>query len=331
LQSLYEGRPSNISRVVSASPRGGSYAIYASDRWKLGDRSILEWGLRWDDQTYTDLSSDSQLSPRMSFLFQLGENTELRMSAGRYFQSQAIQSLQIEDGVTNFWPAQRADQLILGARHLFDNAMSVRVELFIKELGQIRPRFENLFDPLGLMPELQRDRVLLAPSGARARGLEISADQAIGDLGWWGSYTWSRVTDRIDGADVPRSWDQRHSVQAGFEWNKEHWNFSAAASVHSGWPTTGLTLDDDGFVVPEARNAERHGTYASLDFRVSRRFDVKRGSLLAFLEVSNALNRKNECCLDWDIIENNAGDDALERGKDFWMPRLPAIGILWEF
>ncbi len=331
LQALYEGRPLGLSRSIAANPTGGSYAIYASDRWKLGDRSILEWGLRWDDQTYTDLSSDSQLSPRMSFLFRLGETTEFRLSAGRYFQSQPIQSLQIEDGVTNFWPAQRADHLILGVRHLFENDTSLRVETFIKEIGQVRPRFENLFDPLGLMPELQRDRVLLAPSSARAGGLEISADQTIGDFAWWGSYTWSRVTDRIDGADVPRSWDQRHSAQAGIDWKKERWNFSAAASVHSGWPTTGLTLDDEGFVVPGVRNAEHHGTYASLDFRLSRRFDVKRGSLLAFFEVSNAFNRKNECCLDWDIAENSAGDDVLERGQDYWMPLLPAVGVLWEF
>ena len=331
LQALYENQPLNISRSVSARPKGGSYAIYFSDRWRLSDKSTVEWGIRWDDQTYTDLSSDSQLSPRFNYLYRLGDKTELRASIGRYFQSQPIQSLQVEDGVTNFWPAQRADHFILGVRHLLSNETSLRLEIFYKDIGKVRPRFENLFDPLGLMPELQQDRVRLDPVSARARGIEVSADRSMGRFGWWGSYTWSNVTDEIDGADVPRSWDQRHSVQGGFDWKNDRWNFSAAASVHSGWPTTELSLTEDGIAVPGSRNASQHGTYASLDMRLSRRFELKRGSLLAFVEVSNILNRRNECCLDWDLEENIAGEDVLERGQDYWMPLLPAIGVLWEF
>ncbi len=331
VQALYESQPLSIDRSVVARPKGGSYAVYVSDRWQLTEKSIVEWGLRWDDQTYTDLSSDSQLSPRLNYLYRLAENSELRFSVGRYFQSQPIQSLQVEDGVSNFWPAQRADHLILGVRHLLHNDTAVRLELFQKDIGRLRPRFENLFDPLGLMPELQQDRVRLEPTSARARGVEISADQSIGNFNWWASYTWSNVTDKIDGMDVPRSWDQRHAVQGGMDWKHDRWSFSAAGSVHSGWPTTDLMLEEDGSVTAGQRNAMRHGTFASLDIRISRRFDLRRGSLLAFVEVSNVFDRKNECCLDWDIIEGPDGEDELERGLDYWMPMLPAIGVLWEF
>ncbi len=331
LQALYEGQVPDITRSVVANPEGGSYAFYVSDRWRLSEKSIVEWGLRWDDQTYTDLNSDSQLSPRLSYLHRVGEKTELRISVGRYFQSQPIQSLQVEDGVSNFWPAQRADHVILGVQHLFANDLSMRAELFYKDIGRVRPRFENLFDPLGLMPELQPDRVRLEPSSARARGVELSFDRTSERFGWWASYTWSNATDEIDATTVLRSWDQRHSLQAGIEWKKDQWDMSAATSVHTGWPTTDLFMTDDGTVVPGPRNALRHGTYASVDVRVSRRFDVKRGSLLAFVEISNLFNRRNECCLDWDIEEGPDGEDVLERGKDYWMPMLPAIGILWEF
>ena len=331
LSALYEGQVPDITRSVAASPKGGSYAFYVSDRWRLSEKSIVEWGLRWDDQTYTDLNSDAQLSPRLSYLYRIGDKTELRASVGRYFQSQPIQSLQVEDGISNFWPAQRADHVIVGIRHLFANDLSLRAELFYKDIGRVRPRFENLFDPLGLMPELQPDRVRLEPASARARGVELSFDRRAGSIDWWASFTWSNATDEIGAATVLRSWDQRHSLQAGIEWKKDRWNMSAATSIHTGWPTTDLFMTDDGTVVPGPRNALRHGTYASVDVRVSRRFDVKRGSLLAFVEISNLLNRRNECCLDWDIEEGPDGEDVLERGKDFWMPLLPAIGILWEF
>jgi len=173
--------------------------------------------------------------------------------------------------------------------------------------------------------------VRLEPASARARGVELSLDHRSGSVDWWASYTWSNATDEIGAATVLRSWDQRHSLQAGIEWKKDRWNMSAATSIHTGWPTTDLFMADDGTVVPGPRNALRHGTYASVDVRVSRRFDVKRGSLLAFVEISNFLNRRNECCLDWDIEESPDGEVVLERGKDFWMPMLPAIGILWEF
>lgn len=340
LQSIYRDRPEIVSRSATASPKGGSYAIYVSDRWRLSPRAVVEWGLRWDDQTYTELSSDSQLSPRLNFMLRTGEATELRFSLGRYHQSQPLQSLQIEDGITNFWPAQRADHIVAGLKHLTRNDTAVRLEVFQKDIRDVRPRFENLYDPLGLMPELQPDRVRLDPSRAKARGLELSADRASGPWSWWASYSWSKVTDRIDDQDFPRSWDQRHAVQGGFAWQNEVWNLSMATSVHSGWPKTDLTLTEDGVdsdgetiivAVPGMRNELQHSTFSSVDVRLSRKFDVPRGSLLGFVEISNLFNRHNVCCLDWDLEEDAAGNESLEFSDDYWMPLLPAIGILWEF
>jgi hypothetical protein len=341
LQEIFENQAPDVVRIVQAEPSGGSYALYLSDRWRVSERTMFEWGLRWDDQTYTDASSDSQLSPRFSVMWRPWASTELRVSVGRYYQSQPVQSLQVEDGVTDYWPAQRADQLIVGLRHLAANDTTIRVEAFWKEIRELRPRFENLYDPLGIIPELQADRVRLDPTKARARGVEFSADRTLGNWNWWASYTWSKVTDRIDGDDVQRSWDQRHALQAGFGWHNDGgWNFSMAGSVHSGWPATDLSLvadgvDDDGEpqfkAVPGARNAEQYPTFTSLDLRLSRRFDVKRGTLLAFIEVSNVLNRDNVCCRDWDLEEDDDGNEFLDYSHDYWMPLLPAIGVLWEF
>ncbi len=340
LQAIYENRPEEIERRLQASPKGGSYAVYVSDRWRVSQRAMLEWGLRWDDQTYTALESDSQLSPRFSVMWRPRDSTELRLSVGRYHQSQPLQSLQIEDGIDSYWPAQRADHLIVGLRQLFLNDLSVRLELFQKQIEKVRPRFENLYNPLGLIPELQADRVRLEPSDATARGLELSADRTVGAWHWWASYAWSKVTDRIDGRDVPRSWDQRHAVQGGFSWHDEVWDFSAAANIHSGWPTTGLELENAGFdadgdrlvvAVPGPRNALRVPRFAGVDVRLSRKFKVPRGSLLAFVEISNVFDRRNVCCIDWDIAEDEMGEPELENSRDFWTSMLPAVGVLWEF
>ena len=335
LQAALYGEPPEVSRSVLASPEGGSYGAYVSDRWRVSERMVLEWGLRWDDQTYTDLASDSQLSPRINLMFRTSEKTELRFSAGRYYQSQPIQSLQVEDGITQYWPAQRADHLIAGFRYLTPNDTSLRVETFLKNIRQVRPRFENLYDPLAIIPELAADRIRLDPTQAQAHGIEFSAERSVGAWDWWASYTWSEVTDELNGQDEPRSWDQRHALQAGFAWQNEQWSFSAAASVHTGWPWTDLYLEEIGVdaddepiyeATPGPRNANTLPTFSSLDLRLSRRFKLRRGTLLAFVEVSNVLNRSNVCCIDWDIE-----DGDLEYSLDYWMPLLPAIGILWEF
>jgi len=343
LQALYDGQEDTRSLVASAAPDGASYALYFADRWKIAPRSILEWGLRWDDQSYTDTPSDSQLSPRLSFLQALGPDTQLRLSWGRYYQPQQINELQIEDGITSFWPAQRADHFIAGIQHLFRNKYSLRLEMFDKEMREVRPRFENLFYPLGLIPEIQPDRVRLDPQSARSRGLEVSLDRSGGPFTWWTSYVLSEVTDRIDGRDQLRSWDQRHALQGGLSWSNEKWDVAMAANIHSGWPLTELHLVENGVdeqgeavyvAIPGQRNVGRHPAFASLDFRVSRKWKLSRGSFMAFLEVSNLTNRQNECCLDWDLLEDTQTGEPtfeLERGLDYWMPLLPAIGVLWEF
>ncbi len=338
--NLREGFTGTIARAQVASPSGGSYAAYVADRWKLSPKTIFEWGLRWDDQTYTELGSDAQLSPRISLLRKLGERSELRLSWGRYHQSQGIHELQIEDDVTQFWPAQRADHLIAGLHHRCRNDVMLRIELFHKDMQNIRPRFENLFDPLALIPEVQPDRVRLEPASAQSRGIEVSLDRSFGSWNWWASYSLTESVDRIAGADELRSWDQPQAFQGGFGWSNRIWDVSLAASVHSGWPATDLTLIENGvdvngdpilIVVPGPRNALRHGTFASIDFRVSRRFNVRRGTLTAFVEISNVTNRNNECCNDWDITDDAAGNAILENSLDYWLPRLPAFGVLWEF
>ena len=341
LPAMYEGQPEYSSFAAVADPRGSNYALYYSDRWQVSPQTILEWGLRWDDQTYTDQPSDAQLSPRISLMRALGPKTELRLSLGRYHQSQGINELQIEDGITNFWPAQRADHMIAGIRHLINDKYSLRVEAFQKDMHEVRPRFENLFDPLGLIPEVQPDRVRLDPTSAVSRGFEVSIDRSDGPFTWWASYTLSEATDRIDGVDEYRSWHQRHAFQGGLAWSNDNWDVAFATSIHSGWPTTDLMLIEDGFddegepeyvAVTGPRNAKQLRSFASLDFRISRRWQLKRGSFMAFLEVTNLTNRSNECCLDWDLEEDEeTGEEVFERGVDYWLPLLPAIGILWEF
>ena len=339
VRAIFENVPSTINRDLTAAPSGPSYALYMSDKWKVAARTILQFGLRWDDQTYTGLPSGSQLSPRFSILHALSPKTELRFSWGRYYQSQGIHELQIEDGVTDFFPAQQADHIIVGISRKLGSNHAIRLELFQKDMGDLRPRYENLYDPLALIPELQADRIRIAPTSALARGLELSVSRSGQSLSWWANYSLAEVTDTVDGMEVPRSWDQRHSLQAGLTWSVNNWDFSVAGLIRSGWPTTSLALEEvigpggeTGFIaIPGPRNAEQLPHFASLDARISRKFDVGRGTITAFFEVSNLLDRNNVCCFDYDLETDENGEEFLEYSLDYWLPLLPAVGFLWEF
>jgi hypothetical protein len=109
---------------------------------------------------------------------------------------------------------------------------------------------------------------------------------------------------------------------------------SAALGYHSGWPTTSLTLaespDGETTSVVGPRNALELGGFASLDLRASRALALRVGSLEVFVEVSNATNRQNPCCLDFDLEEDSSGD-FLAQETETWLPRVATFGVLWQF
>lgn len=328
-----DGATAPPPRAMALSPSGSALGAFVSDRWQIDGRYALEAGLRLDRQTYNGDAGRRQISPRLSLHRRLGPRTDLRVGWGRFFQSQGIHQLQVEDGVTQFFDAERADHFIVGLEHTFAGGMALRAEAFDKRIRNVRPRFENQLDSLAPVPELAPDRILAAPTGSRMRGLEVTLRRDA-QPAWWASYTLSRAWDRIGGASVPRRVDQRHALHAGWSWDGPQWQFGVAVTAHTGWPRTALALagsDDAPRIVRGARNARRYGAYASLDARLARRFTLSRGALEVFAEVSNLTNRHNPCCTDFDLGEEPGGAPVLEQAIEYGLGLLPAVGVLWEF
>ena len=139
------GIPITEVRRVDREPRGTSGNLYGSIRYQPRDWLIVEAGIRWDYQDYGE-SFEQQTSPRLSALLHIGDDTQLRLSAGRFHQAEQIQELQAADGVDLFQPAQFADHYIVGLQHRFgESGLSVRLEGFHKRFRDPKRRFENLF------------------------------------------------------------------------------------------------------------------------------------------------------------------------------------------
>lgn len=323
-------------RSLAVSPDGWQYAAFWTSRFNVTDSLVAEAGVRVEDQTYTGPEHAVQVGPRLSLLYSASPATTFRASWGQYSQLQRINELQIEDGVTAFLPAQHAEHLVLSMDHELLADLALRVEAYRKKYSQLRARYENLFDTLLLLPELQPDRVRVAPSSARAQGIEVSLTwKPPGAWSGWFNYAWSEAEDRIGGHYELRSWDQKHAASAGVGWVRGRWDVTLADAWHTGWPTTPVSLRSASgagtSALIGARNGDRLGAFRSLDVRASRRFTLPRGELEAWLEVTNLTDHGNPCCIDYRVVTPSGGSPALDARVNTWLGVVPSIGVLWKY
>ncbi|MDX1507563.1 MAG: TonB-dependent receptor [Woeseiaceae bacterium] len=334
--TILDNQPATI-RDFDLAPAGAQYAAFAEFRWRPADRWVLDFGIRWDQQNYTTADDDKQYSPRASILYQPSARSELRFGWGQYYQAQEINELQVSDGITDYFPAQQAEHFVLNFRHKFNAGLTAEATAYRKSFRKLRARFENSFNTLTLVPELQFDRIMVAPTGAEATGVELMVNRGSADdnLFWWLGYSWSSIEDTTTGGDVIRSWDQTHTLKGGLSWRWGAWDFSAAGEVHTGWPRT--TMSGELVLQPggsellvldvSERNASRYSAYHALDMRISRDFELSRGELTAFLEISNLYDHANPCCVEYSL----RADGSLASRQRHWLPLLPSLGVIWRF
>lgn len=322
-------------RVTSRKPDGFESGAWWDGRIQLDDRWTVQAGLRIDAQNYDGSGGEKQIAPRLNVLYALNDATRIRATWGRFHQSQAINELQVEDGIDRFHGAQYADHLILSLDRALYAGLDLRIEAYRKKYDDVSPRFENLFSPLVLLPETEFDRVMIAPDGARAEGVEMFLRwESQGPWRAWLGYAWSQARDWIDGRKVPRSRDQKHAVNMGIGWASGPWSVIVTDSFHTGWPITKMRSGEaaDGRFQPVqgGRNSERLGDYNSLDLRITRTYALPRGALDVFLGVTNLLSRQNECCVEYAVTTAPDGSLVLAEEVDHWLPRVPSLGVLWR-
>jgi hypothetical protein len=307
---------------------GEERAVYASYRTQAGAAITAELGLRWDEQPYLH---DRQLSPRLNVLFDLSSRASLRMSWGRYAQTQRLDELQINNGLPSFLPAQESEHLVVGLEYLLGDATSIRVEGYRKEFERLQPRAENLFARVSLLPELLPDRVLIAPSRGEATGLEFSVEGEFDRWRWWLGLSRSRAYDVFGDTRAARSWEEPWSLKSGAIRAGERWTFSVATTWHSGWPISALELDDGGLIAGPF-NAERFGEFGSVDLRLSRDIQLERSRLQWFVSLNNLFGRENACCIEYEVDFDAAQRPVgLELGTDTWLSTIPSFGFIWRF
>lgn len=321
----------SVMRVVD----GSTFAGYAAWRQLIGKSIVVEPGLRYEQHDYL---GSKALSPRLNVAATWRETT-VRAAWGVFRQGQGVHELPVSDGETAFAEPERAEQIVLGIDRLLRAGLTMRLEVFRRDVDDPRPHWENLAHPVRLTGELDFDRVRLAPSRARAQGVEASVRHTTPHLRWSASYAWNRAEEEIDGRWRPVLRDQRHTLRLDATYSPNaRWDFSAAWQYRSGWPTTAFDYDvqplANGDFLFKARLGEplaaRLPAYHRLDLRVTRTWRGLRSTVRAFVDVFNVYSAKNSFRYD-TIVEGPASDLRQVRLPKKSMPILPSVGVQWEF
>jgi len=326
------GRPTTLNTQTRLDLDGQAYATYMSVLWGITPHLSADAGMRWDGERYGLAFRGNQVSPRVGLQYQYDPATVLRASWGRLSQTQRPDELQVDDGDDVFHRAEFAMQTVIGLERQLSPAVQLHVEAFDKRIENPRPRYENLLDPIALLPEIEVDRMLIQASSARAVGTEVSLRwQATPAWSGWANYSWSEATDVINGVTVPRSWDQKHAAAIGIAWRQAPWLWSSDATWHTGWGRNRLyaTSLEPPQLALFPLNVRKWPAYFSLDSRLTWAHPIRLGSLELFGEVDNLTNHANPCCIDVQFA-GNTSRPLLERTTSVWLPRFALVGATWK-
>lgn len=326
-------------RSVDLDPSGTQGAAYLSARFQPLDPLAVETGVRYQGNNY---ANDHDLSPRASAAWTFGKTT-LRAAWGYYDQAQGLQNLSVGDDERTFQHSERAEHRILGIEHRLRPGLNLRVEAYERRVTHPLVRWENVYGGLNTFPEIEGDRIQFNSLRGRSRGIEVVAEQRLGDrYSWTASYTRSRAEETLHtGETVPRRRDQRDAVYLDFTYRPSRkWLFSVAWQYHTGWPVTEreytpVTLADGSrvwFSRPGPLYQLRLPDYQRLDLRAQRVFHFHDTELRVYVDLFNALGRRNLISYHYRLEKQNDGSQRVVRvNGDKLFPLLPGFGAGWEF
>jgi TonB family protein len=293
-------------------------AVYLEAMLQPVQRLTVVAGVRGD--YFSDVNYGS-VDPRLTARLQLAERTVLKGGVGLF--SQPPQYGEAVAGVGN--PNLRlmhAQHYGLGIEQGFGERASVSVEGFYKYLYDLEV---NGLAPDGLPAQVNGGH-------GRIYGLEMLAKlQPTGRLFGFVSYTLSR-SERNDHGDGWRlfDYDQTHilTVAGGYRLGRG-WDLSSTFRLVSGNPATpitgGIYNANQDFYSPVygATNSIRDPLFQQLDVRVEKSWKMKGWQLATYLDVQNALNRRNQEGLQYNY-------DYSQSQTVSGLPIIPSLGVRGE-
>ncbi|MEW5767390.1 MAG: TonB-dependent receptor [bacterium] len=120
-------------QAIGEEKKLNNYALYLQDELNLLDLLTVTPGLRYD---HHDIYG-SQVNPRLSCLYQLNEQTDLRVSGGRAFRAPTVNDLYWPGGGNPDLKPEKSVGYEIGAEHLFSFGLLTRATFFSSEVEEL--------------------------------------------------------------------------------------------------------------------------------------------------------------------------------------------------
>ncbi len=350
------------------------YGAFVQATRKLADdRLTLSGGLRMDMNSFTDSGNNplKTLSPRASLSYQLNEKWRINGSLGRYYKVPIYTVLGFRERQPGFEPNYqltnrdseyiRSDHAVLGVEFVPRVNTRITVEVFNKQYANYPVSVRqgiSLANQGGEFGAIGNENVTSTGEG-RSRGVEFFIQQKlVGNF--FGVLSYTLFESEFTGADGvyrPSAWDTRHlvSTQLGYKL-KRGWEIGGKFLFQGGAPYTPFDLSASqqnyavlgtGTLDNDRLNADRLRPFNRFDLRVDKKWNARRFSVDAFIDIQNLFLTKNPAFpqFTFERKEDNSGfattdGAALSPNGSNAIPLIlrnedatvtPALGLVVEF
>ncbi|WP_425636907.1 TonB-dependent receptor [Algoriphagus yeomjeoni] len=284
------------------------------------ERFLITGGVRMDGADFGETAQNpfNQLSPRVSFSYQLKPNLFATANAGIYYQKPSYTVLGFQDENGELVNQQndvlfiRNSQLIGGVEWLIpEKNRRLTAEVFYKKYSNYPSSLRNGISLANLGADFGviGNEPVESNSEGRAYGLEMLAQQRLFN-NFYGiaalTLVRSEFTNPNTDGYVPSSWDNRFivSLTAGKRFGKD-WEVGARWRFLGGTPYTPYDYEESSLISNwdlrnqpildySQINSVRLEGFHQLDLRLDKKYYFKKWSLNWYLDIQNAYNFQAE-------------------------------------
>ena len=311
-------------------------AAYVQDKWEPTPFWVIETGMRGE---YFSKGDYWRVSPRLGVKRRITADWAIKAGAGLYYQylcvplprdemmlKMPVQFVQQWMPADERYPPLHSTLATLGTEHLFGKDMSLSLEVYFKDVRNIREAI--WFGGEGITT----DTGDISMGQGYSYGAEVFLKRGYS----WVGYSYSVTRYRFGDED----WffpvhDSRHNLNLSFALPLgKGWNFTTAWVFGSGFPFTAQIgwyqhVDEDGYIdwllISGRRGEVRYPPYHRLDAGFTKSFKLfKRYDAEFYIQVLNVYARRNVLFYDYEIDE----DGVTHREPQYMLPiPVPSFGI----
>jgi hypothetical protein len=300
----------------------------------LKHRLIINPGMRYD--YFSGINKSSVISPRLGISYELNSITTINASTGIYYQSPDYLWITADPANSNL-KFMRAYHYVAGIEHLFASDLRFSIEAYYKKydnypVSVLVPTYVLISGGTENGPNLLFGQATSQGYGY-TRGIDISIQKKLTGSGIYGmlgySLSQSRVT-ALEGGEKPGSFDYRNNLTiiAGYQLSND-WLIGLKFRYTTGRPYTPFdieasTISGRGVADFNNFNGARFKDYNRLDLRVDKKWNLKKVSIVTYIELENVFNTSNVYQYFWNQYKN-------EQGTIYQWAFLPVGGFSVQF